>query len=532
MLNQTRLTKSTTGDFTELRRSAVAIETQPVSQSVLKRRARVPRRIINLTPLNLNEIRKEVESDKGGGTETFPASSNNDDLKTTVDEIDTSLTDISNKNLNNEWPTNKVTTLNEVPVIKVTKANDSFDLNFSALSLVTPIKKHEPLPKEVELDVIKRKTPVVFNNFITPKVDRGSTVRTQHSATKTIYQSSTRRPSSNHFRTPIIEDKENEIFLDEENKCLPNHMYSTNTSLPNTVFQFEKLIVKNVEYLILNKIGKGGSSEVFACFCPENKIDVAIKCVTLENPVNATGYINEVKLLQKLQNCDKIIKMYDYEIFEKEKKLLVVLERGGEDLSTILKNIAAQKSHIPFYMLFFYWMEMLHAVKQIHSHGVIHSDLKPANFLKADSGLKLIDFGIASTVQVDMTSVFKTTPEGSCNYISPEALNLENSNSPDKPKYKLHYKSDVWSLGCILYQLVYRKTPFQHLINLWKKLAYIVNPNHVIEFPPVDWVPPKIIDTIKRCLTYDTKSRPSVDELIKEYDSLWCINCFSASQTN
>lgn len=73
--------------------------------------------------------------------------------------------------------------------------------------------------------------------------------------------------------------------------------------------------------------------------------------------------------------------------------------------------------------------------------GVIHSDLKPANFLRAEGGLKLIDFGIASKVQEDMTCVFKSTQEGSCNYISPEALSLQTTGNVDSPNYgKPKYK--------------------------------------------------------------------------------------------
>lgn len=501
---------SSTGDFTDLRRSTVRIDmdnTDQKSRSAVKRR--VPRKLANITPLNMNEIRKEVEQED---KEKLIIEKN------CVNEIE-------------EMPNNLSTPLKELHVTRTTKENDSFDLNFSALPLVTPVKKLEP---PFVTSKVLSKVMVPFEDFVTPSIDRVQFNKIQYSASKTACSSS-RKPLK--LATPSLEEINEECLFNKENYFKTNTSSSTDSDPLNKLypemFIFERLKVQNMEYLVLNPIGKGGSSEVFACFCPEDKRHVAIKCVSLQNPLNAAGYINEVKLLQKLQNCDKIIKMYDYEILETEKKLLVVLERGGQDLSTILKNIAAQKSHIPFYMLFFYWMEMLYAVKQIHSHGVIHSDLKPANFLKADSGLKLIDFGIASTVQVDMTSVFKTNPEGSCNYISPEALNQEHSANVSSPncgqaKYKLHYKSDVWSLGCILYQLVYRRTPFHHLHTLWKKLAYIMNPNHVIEFPEVDWVPPKIIETIKKCLQYDVKSRPYVDELISEYESFWCNHCFTS----
>lgn len=70
--------------------------------------------------------------------------------------------------------------------------------------------------------------------------------------------------------------------------------------------------------------------------------------------------------------------------------------------------------------------------------------MKPENFLRAEGGLKLIDFGIASCMQDDMTSVVRDVPVGSCNYISPEALTNDSSNnhnSPSfgKPKFKVTF---------------------------------------------------------------------------------------------
>ena len=68
------------------------------------------------------------------------------------------------------------------------------------------------------------------------------------------------------------------------------------------------------------------------------------------------------------------------------------------------------------------WQQMLSSVNTIHQISIIHSDLKPANFLFVRGCLKLIDFGIARTIAPDTTSVLRDSQVGTLNYISPEAL--------------------------------------------------------------------------------------------------------------
>jgi serine/threonine-protein kinase TTK/MPS1 len=74
---------------------------------------------------------------------------------------------------------------------------------------------------------------------------------------------------------------------------------------------FQRIKVNDVEYIILNELGKGGSSEVFHCYNHEMKTHRAIKVVSLANGASATGFINEVKMLKALQQCNRIIKMFD-----------------------------------------------------------------------------------------------------------------------------------------------------------------------------------------------------------------------------
>lgn len=78
----------------------------------------------------------------------------------------------------------------------------------------------------------------------------------------------------------------------------------------------------------------------------------------------------------------------------------------------------------------------------------------------------------------------------------------------------------MWSLGCILYSLIYGKTPYSHLTNTWQKLQAIAESKQNISFPSnskkfTQGIPPVLMQTMQLCLIKDVKSRPNVIDLLK-----------------
>ncbi|XP_037247961.1 dual specificity protein kinase TTK [Falco biarmicus] len=321
------------------------------------------------------------------------------------------------------------------------------------------------------------------------------------------------------FRTPVVKSNflpgcQNSASYSQLPYLLPRtsatpFQNQVGLQVPASLPSHECLGIKGRVYTMLKQIGSGGSSKVFQVL-NEKKQLYAVKYVNLEEADQQTveSYKNEIAHLNKLQrHSDKIIRLYDYEITDHH--IYMVMECGNIDLNSWLKK----KKNIDPLERKSYWKNMLEAVHTIHEYGIIHSDLKPANFLIVDGMLKLIDFGIANQMQPDVTSIVKDSQVGTMNYMPPEAIkDLSSYGENGKSRSKISPKSDVWSLGCILYCMTYGRTPFQHITNPINKLHAIVDPSYEIEFP--DIAEKDLQDVLKRCLVRNPKQRISVSELL------------------
>jgi len=223
-----------------------------------------------------------------------------------------------------------------------------------------------------------------------------------------------------------------------------------------------------------------------------------------------TSYKNEIDILTKLRECKCVVHLYAHEHRDSEKKLLMLIEKGNPDLKVVLNPFVADdnepKQHTP-QAIKSYFKGMVEAIDEIHRLKVVHADLKPDNFILVNEKVKLIDFGVSSANLENLIDNY--------DYMSPEILTLRTGPIyKDKEKRKMaiksYYKTDIWSLGCILYDMASGHAPFQICRD---KMKAIFNPSHKIDYSKIQ--NQQLVDCIKKCLQHDQTKRPTASELLR-----------------
>jgi len=199
------------------------------------------------------------------------------------------------------------------------------------------------------------------------------------------------------------------------------------------------------KYEIIEELGRGGMGVVYKAYDPVMEREVAIKVVSdvmMSKPEMKDRFLREARTAGKLSH-ENITIVHD--VGEEGGKPFIVMEYlGGDDLGHLIES----RHSLTLQQKLDYAIQICRGLAFLHSQGVIHRDVKPANIRVVSGKIKIMDFGIARSATSELTKSGAII--GTPFYMSPEQIRGQ----------KVDKRSDMFSFGVLLYELLSGEKPF------------------------------------------------------------------------
>ena len=250
-----------------------------------------------------------------------------------------------------------------------------------------------------------------------------------------------------------------------------------------------------LDYQNKKLIDNGASGMVYKILNKKNNKYYILKQTLSKKIDDIEKSKNEANILKSI-NHENIVKYYDS--YEEDNSFYIIMEYcDNSDLSDFIKKYKKDGKLIDENIIYIIVLDICKGLKEIHSKSLIHRDLKPENlFISKDYKIKIGDFGI-SKILIN-TIHARTEYVGTGYYMAPEIYKKEAYTN----------KIDIWSLGCIIYELFTLNKCFEteNLIGLGNE---IMNEKHK-KIKNKEWQ--NIIDKL---LNKNSKNRPNINEVIE-----------------
>ena len=256
--------------------------------------------------------------------------------------------------------------------------------------------------------------------------------------------------------------------------------------------------VQTRNYIKGNLLGKGGFARCYEFTCQENNKIFAAKVIAKSGLVKSRAkqkLITEIKIHKSIHH-PQIVSFEHY--FEDSENVYILLELCRKQT---LNELLKRRKRLTELEVQCYIVQLVKALKYLHSHKVIHRDLKLGNlFLTDKMELKVGDFGLAT--KLDFEGERKRTVCGTPNYIAPEILEVKNGHS---------FEVDIWSLGVIIYTLIIGRPPFE---TRDVKTTYQKIKENKYSFPEQAIISEQAKNLISQILVLDPSKRPTLDKIL------------------
>jgi len=248
------------------------------------------------------------------------------------------------------------------------------------------------------------------------------------------------------------------------------------------------------KYVVERELARGGAGRVFLARSPDGQA-VALKVLHPELVVTATAdrFLREIKTLSRLEH-PHVAKLLDYG----EHEWLVYLAMAYIEGPTLKEHIA-QVRRVSIDDAVRIGRDVLGALAYAHQNSVLHRDVKPDNIVLSTEGAMLLDFGIARAIEAvgDEKLTRSGFTVGTSSYMNPKQVIAVKD---------LDHRSDIYSLGCVLFEALAGRPPFVH-----RSEAVVLQLQQTAEAPPLaelrPEVPAALAGAVQRALAKDRDQR-------------------------
>ena len=253
------------------------------------------------------------------------------------------------------------------------------------------------------------------------------------------------------------------------------------------------------DFEVLNRLGEGSFSSVWKVRRFSDGKEYAMKKVRMSalSDKEKENALNEVRILASIRS-PYIIRYKEAFFDDNSMSLCIIMEFAASgDLYSHIERRTKSHSYFTEQEIWQTFIQVLNGLKVLHDHRILHRDLKSANiFLGADSVVKLGDLNVSKVAKNNLAYTQAGTPY----YAAPEVWR-------DKP---YDAKSDIWSLGCVIYEMAALKPPFlaNDIQGLYKKIQ-----RGIFERIPSQYSA-GLFNMISWCLQKSPTSRPSCNQLL------------------
>jgi len=256
-------------------------------------------------------------------------------------------------------------------------------------------------------------------------------------------------------------------------------------------------------YVIRGLLGTGGMGRVYRALDPTLDREVAIKAVARDFRDDAASlrrFEREARLLATL-NHPNIAAIYGFELIEGTPYLVLELVEG----QTLRERL--EDGPLPVPEALAVAVQIADALQEAHDKGIVHRDLKPANVKLGESGrVKILDFGIAKPVAVSSDGEDTPTAGANPTTLPGTLVGTAPYMSPEQARgLPVDTRSDVWALGCLLYEMLTGVRAFPG-VSSSDVLAAVLRDEVDFSLLPPD-TPAEMRRLLRRCLRKDPRDR-------------------------